>query len=52
MVARGAPANTGALPRTDPEFYRVFLGNSEAVDDSVTALTVAASVQYLGGAPR
>lgn len=52
LVARGAPANTGMLPRTDPEFYRLFFGNQEAVDDSVTALTVTASVQYLGSQPR
>jgi hypothetical protein len=38
--------------RADPEFYRVFLGNGDALDDSVTALTVSAAVQYLGGGPR
>jgi hypothetical protein len=52
MVARGAPSNTGMLPKTDPEFYRVFFGAAQAEDDTFTALTVAAQVQYLGGPPQ
>lgn len=52
LVARGAPGSTGMLPKTDPEFYRVFLGTPQAVDDTVTALTVTAQVQYVGGPPK
>ncbi|MEA3208240.1 MAG: hypothetical protein QOE70_1297 [Chthoniobacter sp.] len=52
MVARGAPSNTGILPRTDPEFYRVFLGAQKAENDTFTALTVTAEVQYIGGQPK
>jgi hypothetical protein len=48
LVARGAPPSKGLLPRTDPEFYRVFLGAAHAVDETLTALTVTASVQYVG----
>ncbi len=52
LVARGAPGSTGLLPKTDPEFYRVFLGAAQAVEDTVTAVTVTASVQYVGGPPN
>lgn len=52
LVARGAPANTGLLPRTDPEFYRVFLGAAQALEDTITAVTVTASVQYIGNPPK
>lgn len=52
MIARGALTQTGTLPKTDPEFYRVFLGATQAVDDTVTALTLSANVQYLGDPPR
>jgi hypothetical protein len=52
LVARGAPGSTGMLPKTDPEFYRVFLGMQQAGDDSVTALTVKGDVQYIGSPPQ
>ena len=52
LVARGAPGSTGLLPKTDPEFYRVFLGAAQAVEETITALTVTASVQYVGGPPQ
>lgn len=52
MVARGAPSSTGLLPRTDPEFYRVFLGTPQAQDETITTLTVAARVQYIGSPPK
>jgi hypothetical protein len=52
LVARGAPGSKGLLPRTDPEFYRFFLGVTEAVDETLTALTVTARVQYVGGPPK
>lgn len=52
LVARGAPGNTGILPKTDPEFYRLFLGAAQAADDTVTAVTVTAAVQYVGGPPQ
>lgn len=52
LIARGAPGSTGILPKTDPEFYRVFLGTPQAVEETVTALTVAAQVQYVGGPPK
>ena len=51
MVGRGAPPQTGILPGTDPEFYRLFLGAQQSKDDTFTSLTVAAQVQYIGGAP-
>lgn len=51
LLAPAAPKNTGLLPRTDPEFYRLFLGTAPP-DDSFTALTVTARVQYLGSPPR
>lgn len=52
LIARGAPGSSGLLPKTDPEFYRVFLGIAQALDDSITALTVKADVQYLGSPPQ
>ncbi len=52
LTARGAPPSAGLLPKTDPDFYRVFLGTAQAVDDTITALTVTASVQYVGGPPQ
>lgn len=52
LIARGAPGNTGILPKTDPEFYRVFLGTAQAVEDTITAVTVTAQVQYVGGPPQ
>lgn len=52
MIARGAAGSTGMLPKTDPEFYRVFLGAPQAVDDTVTTLTVTGQVQYLGSPPK
>jgi hypothetical protein len=52
LIARGAPGSTGMLPKTDPEFYRVFLGTPQAVEDTVTALTVKAEVQYIGSPPQ
>lgn len=52
LVARGAPTNTGILPRTDPEFYRLFLGAQPAADETVTSMTVTAKVQYVGGPPK
>jgi hypothetical protein len=52
LVARGAPPSSGLLPKTNPEFYRVFLGAAQAVEDTITALTVTASVQYIGGPPQ
>lgn len=52
MVARGAQRQTGILPKTDPEFYRVFLGMPGADDDTFTSVTVAADVQYLGSPPQ
>lgn len=51
LTARGSPASTGMLPKTDPEFYRTFLGAAQAVDGTVTAVTVAAQVQYVGNSP-
>jgi hypothetical protein len=48
MIARGAPANTGLLPRTDQEFYRIFLGMPPSANEAFTALTVTADVQYVG----
>jgi hypothetical protein len=52
LLARGAPNNKGLLPRTDPEFYRVFLGTPQATDDTLTALTVSAGVKYIGSPPK
>lgn len=52
LIARGAPPSKGLIPRTDPEFYRVFLGAPHATDETLTALTVAASVQYVGSPPK
>ncbi len=52
MIARGAPGNTGMLPKTDPEFYRVFLGAAQAVEDTITAVTVSGQVQYVGSPPQ
>lgn len=52
LIARGAPSNTGLLPRTDPEFYRVFLGTPRAEDDTYTALTIKAQVKYVGSPPQ
>lgn len=52
LIARGAASSTGLLPRTDPEFYRTFLGAPQVGDDTTTALTVKAQVQYLGSPPR
>lgn len=52
LIARGAPGSTGILPKTDPEFYRVFLSAQQAADDTVTALTVTGQVQYIGSPPK
>jgi len=52
LLAPGAPSNTGLLPRTDPEFYRVFLGTPQAEDDTYTALTIKAQVKYVGSPPQ
>jgi hypothetical protein len=52
LVARGAPPSKGLLPRSDPEFYRVFLGAPQATDETLTSLTVGASVQYVGSPPK
>lgn len=52
LVARGAPISTGTLPHADAEFYRLFLGAQEAAKDAVTALRIAARVQYVGGPPK
>jgi len=51
LAARGAPPSTGLLPKTDPEFYRTFLGLAQATDETFTSLTVKADVQYLGNPP-
>lgn len=51
LLAPAAPKNTGLLPRTDAEFYRLFLGTAPP-DDAFTALTLTARVQYLGSPPR
>lgn len=52
VTARGASGQRGTLPRTDPEFYRLFLGAAQAADDTITAVTVAARVDYIGNAPK
>lgn len=52
LIARGAPSQTGLLPRTDPEFYRAFLGQLQLADDTVVSLSVKADVQYLGSPPQ
>lgn len=52
LIARGTASNTGLLARTEPEFYRVFLGTPQAQDDTFTTLAVKAQVQYLGNPPR
>jgi hypothetical protein len=52
LIARGAPGNTGILPKTDPEFYRLFLGAPQAAEDTFTSMTVTAQVQYVGGPPE
>lgn len=52
LIARGAAESTGLLPRTDPEFYRVFLGTPQAADDTFTTLTMKAQVRYIGSPPK
>ena len=52
VIVRGAPTSTGLLPRTDPEFYRLFLGTPQAADDTFTTLTATARVQYIGAPPK
>jgi hypothetical protein len=51
-IARGALTQTGLIPAADPEFYRVFLGAQQAVEDTFTAMTVTASAQYIGSPPE
>lgn len=52
LTARGAPPTTGALPKADAEFYRVFLGVPPGAEEAVMAVTVSAGVQYPGGPPQ
>ena len=51
-ISRGTPTNTGTLPQTDAEFYRLFLGTKQAEKDTLIALKVGAVVQYVGGQPK
>ena len=51
MVTPEARTNVGLLPRTDPEFYRLFLGTPEATEETYTSVGIRAAAQYLGSPP-
>lgn len=54
-ITRAVPAPTGKLPRTDPEFYHLFMGLPPGAPTDTTALNLTGEVRYTGtpatGAP-
>jgi len=52
LVTPEARTNVGLLPRTDPEFYRLFLGTPEATEETYTSVGIRAAAQYLGSPPQ
>ena len=46
IVKPGGSATLDGFPGADPEFYRIFLGAPESVDDTLSSITVGANADY------
>lgn len=46
-ISRSIPSPTGLLPRTDADFYRLFLGIPPGAPDDFTALNLTGSVRFV-----